>query len=63
MSCLECKFHGRPVSDYVGPKPCEECIPYNGFPKKEPVVECLPVSGEPGAIMSNSILRSEPMKK
>ena len=39
MSCLECKFHGPPVSNYTGPKPCGECIPYNGFPKQEPVTE------------------------
>jgi hypothetical protein len=37
MSCLECKFHGPPVSDYVGPKPCAECIQYAGFPKQEPI--------------------------
>ena len=37
MSCLECKFHGPPVSDYTGLKPCAECIPHNGFPKQEPV--------------------------
>ena len=36
MSCLECRFHGPPVSDYTGPKPCEECIPHVGFPKQEP---------------------------
>ena len=37
MSCLECRFHGPPVSAYTGPKPCAECIPHNGFPKEEPV--------------------------
>lgn len=37
MSCLECKFHGPPVSDYTGPKPCAECIRHVGFPKQEPV--------------------------
>ena len=37
MSCLECKFHGPPVSTYIGPRPCSECIPHNGFPKQETV--------------------------
>jgi len=37
MSCLDCKFHGPPVSDYTGPKPCAECIRHVGFPKQEPV--------------------------
>lgn len=37
MTCLDCKFHGPPVSDYQGPKPCADCIPHPGFPKWEPV--------------------------
>ena len=41
MTCIDCKFHGPPVSDYRGPKPCADCIPYSGFPKWEPVVSVL----------------------
>ena len=37
MTCIDCKFHGPPVSDYQGPKPCADCIPHPGFPKWEPV--------------------------
>ena len=37
MSCLDCKFHGPPVSDNEGPKPCAECIGEPGFPKWERV--------------------------
>lgn len=36
MTCIDCKFHGPPVSDYQGPKPCADCIPHPGFPKWEP---------------------------
>ena len=37
MSCLDCNFHGPPVSDYTGPKPCAECIQTDGFKKREPI--------------------------
>jgi len=46
MSCLECKFHGPPVSTYVGPRPCSECIPHNGFPKQEPVEKASSITKE-----------------
>jgi len=35
-SCLNCKFHGPPVSLTVPKKrPCGECIPYKATPKWE----------------------------
>jgi len=32
-------FHGPPVSDYTGDRPCGTCITTPGFPNWEPVKE------------------------
>lgn len=41
MTCLECVYHGPPVSQYRGARPCEFCISKPGFPKKQSVVEVI----------------------
>ena len=40
-SCLTCKFHGPPVSDFAGARPCAACISHAGFPKWEPAAQPL----------------------
>ena len=39
MTCLECVYHGPPVSDYRGARPCDFCITVPGYTKKQKIEE------------------------
>jgi len=43
--CTNCYYHGPPVSNFTGIKPCNECVSNGGSLKWKPVPISLPVAG------------------